>query len=474
MRERAAGLLKQHDPGCTSSKARKAVAKFPMPALLAGILLTLAMAIFGTWNTWTTYESFRKMANVELRLDRLSGTIVHLDEVLTMSARMCAVTGDPQWEARYRHFEPVLDAAIKEVIAIAPEETVRLSGTQVDVANIRLVEMEHSSFDLVREGRQADAKRLLFSPEYEEQKAIYAQGITETKEAIQGRVDEEIRRHGRRALAGLGLTLAALLALTLGWARVVALVRSSVKERLSLQGQLEDAVRARDEFLSIASHELKTPLTALQLLVDGLTAAGQRTPPISDDAQLQQKKLTVVQRQVHRLSVLVDELLDTSRITSGRMVLTLKDDVDLSQIVAESVTRFKDALARASCEIQIRGVDVPILGRWDRLRLEQVVSNLLSNAIKYGAGKPIEVDAEATESAASICVRDHGIGIMPAKQALIFERFERAVSERQYGGFGLGLWIVRQIATAMHGEVSVISRPGEGAAFRVVLPRRAL
>jgi len=151
----------------------------PMRALLAGVVLTMATAGFGTWNTWVTYRGFQNIANVELRLDRLSGTIVHLDEVLTMSARMCAVTGGPEWEARYRHFEPVLDDAIKETIAIAPDEVVRKAATRTDVANIRLVEMEYESFDLVREGRHEDARRLLFSKEYDEQKAIYAEAITE-------------------------------------------------------------------------------------------------------------------------------------------------------------------------------------------------------------------------------------------------------------------------------------------------------
>lgn len=442
-----------------------------MHALLAGILLTMAMAIFVTWNTWTTYESFRATASVELRLDRLSGTIVHLDEVLTMSARMCAVTGDLEWEARYRRFEPILDAAIKETIAIAPEETGRLSGMEVDIANIRLVEMEHRSFELVRAGRKEEAKELLFSPAYEEQKAVYAHGITETKDAVQRRVDERLHRNGRQALAGLGLTLASLLALTFGWARVVGLVRGSLAERLALHEQLEDAVRARDEFLSIASHELKTPLTALTLLVESLTKLGGRLQSAPDPGKLE-RKLTMVERQVHRLTRLVDELLDTSRITSGRMILTLEDGVDLSEIVVETVARFKEALAHASCEVEVHGVRAPIKGRWDRLRLEQVVSNLLTNAMKYGAGSPIEVDAEATDSEATLTVRDHGIGISPAKQKLIFERFERAVSDRQYGGFGLGLWIVREIALAMRGEVSVVSRPGEGAVFHVVLPRR--
>jgi signal transduction histidine kinase len=444
----------------------------PVRALLVGIILTMAMAIFGTWNTWVTYRGFRAVSRVELRLDRLSGTIVHLDEVLTMSARMRAVTGDEQWEKRYLYFEPRLDDAIKETIAIAPDDVVRQAAQKTDVANILLVEMEHRSFDLVRDGRREEAKNLLFSPQYEEQKAIYANAITECKRSVEKRVDAQLRHHTRRALIGLGLTAVALIALGSGWASVLRLVRQGIAERLNLSNQLQDAVRARDEFLSIASHELKTPLTTLKLQVDsmGLAARGRGRWAAVPDLS---RKLGVAQRQVNRLSSLIYELLDTSRITSGHMTLTLEDDVDFSHVIRESVARFKDELARASCEVHVHGTEEPILGRWDELRLDQVLSNFVSNALKYGAGKPIEIEVEADESSAQLTVSDHGIGIPYDKQGVIFSRFERAVPQHQYGGFGLGLWIVREIALAMRGQVSVSSKPGEGASFRFVVPRHA-
>jgi signal transduction histidine kinase len=122
----------------------------------------------------------------------------------------------------------------------------------------------------------------------------------------------------------------------------------------------------------------------------------------------------------------------------------------------------------------VNGIGQPILGSWDALRVEQVLVNLLANAVKYGAGKPIEVGVEAGAEHVQVSVADQGIGIAPAKQAVIFDRFERAVPEREYGGLGLGLWIVRRIVEAMHGEVSVTSRPGEGATFKVVLQRHPL
>src|SRR5262249_49455976 len=112
-------------------------------------------------------------------------------------------------------------------------------------------------------------------------------------------------------------------------------------------------------------------------------------------------------------------------------------------------------------------------GQWDRLRLEQIVTNLLSNAIKFGAGKPIEVKLENRADVVLLSVRDHGIGISADDQTRIFQRFERAVPQKSVGGFGLGLWIVRQIATAMSGTIGVTSEPGKGATFTLVLPKDA-
>jgi signal transduction histidine kinase len=443
-----------------------------MRALLAGIVLTMAMVSFGTWSALISYREFKEIATVELRLDRLSGTIVHLDEVLTMSARMAALTGEPRWEKRYRHFEDLLDAAIKETIQIAPEQRVRVAASRTDTANVKLVEMEHRSFDLVRAGRRAEAIQLLRSPAYEEQKAIYAQAIQESTDTIQQRVDERIRHHGRRTQVQLALTAVAFVAIGFGWSRLLGLVRNNVAERMRLLKQLEEAVRARDDFLSIASHELRTPLTALTLQMQSLSASRQHLERAANVPGLD-GKLDIVARQVNRLSVLTDALLDISRISSGRLTLTLEDDLDLSEIVRDVIARFEGELARASCEVAVRGTAQPILGRWDRLRLEQVLGNLVANALKYGAGKPIEVEVTATAEEVRLSVRDHGIGIAPEKQAAIFDRFERAVSDRDYRGFGLGLWIVRKILTAMHGDIAVESQPGAGATFRVTIPRRA-
>jgi signal transduction histidine kinase len=238
--------------------------------------------------------------------------------------------------------------------------------------------------------------------------------------------------------------------------------------------EAREAVRLRDEFLGIASHELKTPLTPLHLKVqllhkqvEVLAANGQ---PVS--AERVSETLDVVQRQVRKLTSLVDNLLDVSRITAGRLRLEL-EEMDLASVAAEILYRFAPSAAQLGCSLELHA-PLPVVGRWDRLRLEQVVTNLVSNALKYGAGKPVCVTVEAEGRTARLTVKDSGIGISAQDLPRIFERFERAVSDRHYGGLGLGLYITRQIVEAFGGTVSATSQPGVGSTFVLELPRGEL
>ena len=173
-------------------------------------------------------------------------------------------------------------------------------------------------------------------------------------------------------------------------------------------------------------------------------------------------------RQAARLIRLNTELLDVSRIHADRLPLELAD-VDLGAVAREVIAQFKPDLARAGCSVSLRDGG-RIVGLWDRSRVDQIVTNVLANAIKFGAGKPIEISLGEEAGTARLAVRDHGIGIDPAHHAQIFERFERAVSDRHYGGLGLGLYISRKIAEAHGGVILVKSAPGAGATFTVELP----
>jgi signal transduction histidine kinase len=181
------------------------------------------------------------------------------------------------------------------------------------------------------------------------------------------------------------------------------------------------------------------------------------------------ERLATIDRQVTRIADLVDRLLDVSTIMTSGVSLE-REWVDLEALVESVLDRQADELARAGCEVELieRG---PLSGLWDRARLAQVVSQLISNAQKFGPGQPIEIALEGSAGEVRLSVRDHGIGIAEEHQARIFQPFERAVTARHYGGFGLGLWFAHRIVEAHGGAITIESRPGEGARFTVALPR---
>ncbi len=235
-----------------------------------------------------------------------------------------------------------------------------------------------------------------------------------------------------------------------------------------LYRESQEAIRMRDEFLSIASHELFTPITSLMLSLEAMLPSASGAGGEALDARAMRKLLDLVLRQGRRLIRLIGDLLDVSRIQTGRLVLQL-GEVELDTLVHEVVERHEPDIARSRCTVSV-SASAPVHGRWDRSRLDQVVTNLLSNSMKFGAGKPIEIAIAAERGLARLVVRDRGIGIHAALQARIFHRFERAVSSEHYGGLGLGLYISRRIVEAHGGSIRVESEPDAGSTFTVELP----
>jgi PAS domain S-box-containing protein len=239
-------------------------------------------------------------------------------------------------------------------------------------------------------------------------------------------------------------------------------------ERERLLQELAKAVRLRDTFLAVASHELKTPLTPLALRLAQLKREARAAQSGEHSRAREVQSLEIAEAQVKKLAVLVDGLLDVSRIAEGRLSFNL-EEVDVSEVVRDTVSSMEPLATRAGTPILMGPMEKGI-GRFDPVRLGQVVSNLLSNALKYGAGKPVHVAVESGVDAARLVIRDEGIGIEPEDMGRIFGKFERAVSERHYGGLGLGLYLTRQIVEAMGGFVKAESAPGQGATFTVELP----
>jgi signal transduction histidine kinase len=228
------------------------------------------------------------------------------------------------------------------------------------------------------------------------------------------------------------------------------------------------ALRLRDEFLTNASHELFTPITSLSLQVQAARRRLDRADPSAGDPATWKRTLDRAGHQIERLTRLVRDMLDVSRVKSGRLDLR-PARFDLAALVRQVGEGFDDEAREVGSAIQVSAAE-SLEGEWDRDRIEQVLTNLVANAIKYGAGKPVELRAALRDGQAEVAVIDRGIGIAPADQQRIFGRFERAVSSRAVSGLGLGLYIAHQLVLAHGGEIVVQAEEGLGSTFRVRLP----
>jgi len=284
-----------------------------------------------------------------------------------------------------------------------------------------------------------------------------------------GRVESEgwrVRKDGTRFWADVVIT-----ALVDDAGRLIgfAKVTRDLTERLRAQEEqlrlahAEEAVRLRDEFLSIAAHELRTPLSAVQLQLQALLERPDGMEPRV------RAKIERACRSGERLVALVDALMDVSRISSGSFTLN-PTQFDLTLAVKEVVERLREHALRAGSVVTVRSQGV-LEGCWDRLRIEQVVTNLLGNALKYAAGTPVDIAVSGNEQEVTLTVSDQGPGIPESEWDRIFLRFERAASMRNFGGLGLGLYVARQIIDAHGGDIRLARPSPKGAHFVIRLPR---
>lgn len=243
---------------------------------------------------------------------------------------------------------------------------------------------------------------------------------------------------------------------------------SQALHRAQLYEAARDAIKVRDEFLSIASHELRTPLTPLKLQLQNLSRQVRKGNLSAMPTEQIMKAVESSDRQVNRLTSLIDDLLDVSRISAGKLTLN-RESFNLAEMIEEIVGHYTHQLKENNSKVKV-DVDSSLVGHLDKVRIEQVFINLLTNAAKYAPGKTIHVSLTRAGKFASLTVRDEGQGISSENQKRIFERFERVKDRDNVGGLGLGLYISRQIVEAHEGFIRVESTPGKGAAFIVELP----
>lgn len=229
------------------------------------------------------------------------------------------------------------------------------------------------------------------------------------------------------------------------------------------------ALVAAQELFTAAGHELRNPVSTMVLLTESVAQGVQRLRQRQDRATLDwlDARVDLLLRQMRDFVRRTTILLDVSQVSSGRLRLE-PVRVDLATVVGLALEAI-EPLARANA-VSISTRLEPVVGLWDPVRLEQVVENLLSNAIKFGRGRPVELTLKRRADLAIIEVKDQGVGIDPADRERIFGRFERGDQAQRSPGFGIGLWMVKQLVEAMEGGVTVTSAPGAGSTFTVLLP----
>jgi signal transduction histidine kinase len=241
-----------------------------------------------------------------------------------------------------------------------------------------------------------------------------------------------------------------------------AIVRSKENE------ELKKALKTRDEFLAMAGHELKTPITPLYLQMQAFLQLYESGAVAKIDPEKLIRMIKTSNNQLERLSRLIQELVDVSKIASNKLEMNFKE-TSLNTIVQKVISDFDTEIKKSNCVVSL-SYHTEVRGLWDEFRIEQVIVNLLTNALKYGAEKPVIIEVRAHNSEAVFSIKDFGIGIGSEDQSKIFERFERAVSAKSYNGLGLGLFIVKEILELHQGKIRVESQLDHGSTFYVSLP----
>jgi signal transduction histidine kinase len=241
-----------------------------------------------------------------------------------------------------------------------------------------------------------------------------------------------------------------------------------LKELRATQAELQRSLRLRDEFMSMVAHELRTPLNTLFLETQMRTVNLERGNLAAFEPDKLGKMVARDGRQIRSMVRLIDDMLDVSRITSGKLSIR-REAVDLTCLVRRVADDLGPYAAATGSVLEVMAFE-PIHGFWDAFRVEQIVVNLISNAVRYGQGQPVEISLAHTQNSAVIEVRDHGIGINARDQERIFDAFERVMHQDRTGGLGLGLFITKQLVDAHGGAITLQSQPGNGALFSVTLP----
>ncbi len=444
-----------------------------LPKAFVGILFNLALVgtlCLALYFTADTNYQIKHLFSHDIKAESLTKDITYLDEVLTMSARMFAFTGEHSWYDRYDEHVPLLDQALEQSFTYIDSKAQSAFLSQTQIANKILIELETRSLALSLQGKSNQAIELVFSDEYKTNKILYTQGVNKLKALINRNASDIIERDLKYIFIN---TL--LLAISIFVAVLIGLYMfNQTKKRQKEQNhqrdilkesmrKAEEANRSKSEFLANMSHEIRTPM-------NGIIG----TLSLFDDTILteeQKNQLCVINRSSEFLLQLINDILDLSKVEAGKLDFELIP-FDLKTLI-EHIKDIMTVQIKDTVDFQINwSPKVSPHIKSDPGRIRQILFNLLSNAAKFTKKGSITLSIEVTHRSEQsqdlrIVVEDTGIGISEEKLAYVFDKFNQAdeSTTRKYGGSGLGLAISRSLVNKMGGEMGVKSSPGKGSIF---------
>jgi signal transduction histidine kinase len=466
---------------------KKIVSNIPKIMLIFTLPITTAIIIVLGWFNRNSFNNAELFIDHDFKLKQLTSIIIHLDEVLTMSARLGAESGDIQWEKRYLDYECKLDSILSEIKQLCPETFIYEKATLVDSVNIKLVKFEKQAFDLVRKGELDSAAMVLYSEEYEKNKKIYTDGIHMINQIINQDAQIRIKKLRKQGLISNVFIIFALFILSVFWIVSFRIMKNFLVEKTQInkllneqnkklqiakekseekEKQLAELNATKDRFFSIITHDLRTPFNGIlgysSLLMELIK---------EKDCEGIEKYTELIHQFSQKAMDLLSNLIEWSRSQTNSIKFNAVL-IDLGKLIMGTVELMNYSAHQKSISIFL---EIPKKASVfaDKAMIETVLRNLISNAIKFtNQGGEIKVSVENMTTEWVISVADNGVGINEDNLKDIF-RIDKSISTKgtqNETGTGLGLILCKEFIEEHNGRIWGESIVGKGSVFKFSLP----